>query len=123
MTAVNALLLVLALGFAWMMFRFNRSNRQYNIIDMLIGSDGRASTINHIQWLFALLSIWVVIDRELKGKDDVSTILLGVLGIFVAKQAATQITEVVNRPDAPSTTTSKIETTVEKTQTVKKGAR
>ncbi len=113
---VNALLLILILCFIWMMYRFNRNNREYNVVDMLMGSDGRASTTNHIYWAFALLSMWVVVDRELKSKDDISTILLGVLGIFVAKQAATQIAETMNKPDAPSTTTS--ERTVKTTETV-----
>lgn len=116
LSLVNALLLILILGFLWMMYRFNRaSGNTYNTIDILMGPGNRASLTNHILLMFGLLSVWVVIDRELDGKDDVSTILLGVLGVFVTKQTAQAITEALNKPTESSETT---ETTEKKTKVV-----
>ncbi len=113
LTLVNAALIVMILGFALLMYRFNRQNPRYNIVDMLIGGDGRASVSNHIQLALASLSVWVVVDRELDGKD-VETILLGVLGVFVVKQGAVQITDILNKPTAPGATVETVETKVEK---------
>ncbi len=129
LSLVNALLLILLLGFAWMMYRFNRNNKNYNVVDILTDPLGRASLTNHILAAFAALSIWVVVDREMDGKDDVSTILLGVLAVFVTKQAATQITDIINKPTEPISTTTttttehKEETTVPPTNPLKKGKR
>lgn len=121
LSPVNALLLLLLVGGVWMIYRYNKLNERYNVVDMLIGGDGRASVGNHIQLSFAALSMWVVVDRELAGKDDVSTILLGVLGVFVAKQAATQITEAMNKPTEPiSTTTTTTTEHKEETKTTAK---
>lgn len=110
MSPINGLLLILILCGAWMMYRYNKLNKEYNVVDLLIGGDGRASVGNHIQLGFAALSMWVVVDRELRGKDDVSTILLGVLGVFIAKQTATQITEIINKPTEPISTTTTTKT-------------
>jgi hypothetical protein len=102
-TVPNALLGLGMVVFFWMMYRFNRANgNSYNVVDLLMGPNGRASMTNHILLAMAVLSCWTVIDRELKGKDDVSTILLGVLGIFVAQKTATIVTDILNRPDQPS---------------------
>jgi hypothetical protein len=101
-TPVNALLVFMLVGVVVMMYRFNRYYKHYNIVDLLIGSDGRASITNHILLSMVALSVWVVVDRELALKDDVSTILLGVLAIFVTGKTATAITDTLNRPAPPS---------------------
>jgi hypothetical protein len=102
LTLMNGFLGILVLGFLWMMYRFNRANgNAYNIVDILMGPGNRASLTNHILLWFAGLSSWVVIDRELKGKDDVSTILLGVLGVFILQKTANIVTDIINRPDSP----------------------
>jgi len=103
---VNALWLIGALCFGWMMYRFNRDHRNhYNIVDILMGPNDRASLTNHILLAMAGMSIWVVIDRSNDGKD-VDTLLLGVLGIFVIGKTATTITDIINRPEGSSTTTT-----------------
>lgn len=105
LSLVNALLLIFALLFAWGMYRFNRdSGNEYNIVDILMGPNQRASLTNHILLAMALLSTWVVIDREMDGKDDVTTLLLGVLGIFVVGKTATAVTDIINRPEKPKET-------------------
>ncbi len=104
----------MVLGFIFLMYRFNRLNKNYNIVDLLLGGDGRASVSNHIQLAFAALSIWAVIDRELDGKD-IETLLLGVLGIFVVKQGAVQVADILNKPTTPGSTVETVQTTVEKT--------
>jgi heme O synthase-like polyprenyltransferase len=102
MSLVNAILLIFCLLFAWGMYRFNRArNNDYNVVDILMGPNKRASLTNHILLAMALLSTWVVVDREIDGKDDVTTLLLGVLGIFVVGKTATAVTDILNRPDLP----------------------
>ena len=101
MSLVNALLLIFGLLFAWGMYRFNRNQKNdYNIVDILMGPNKRASLTNHILLAMALMSIWVVVDRSNDGKD-VDTLLLGVLGIFVVGKTATAVTDILNRPDPP----------------------
>jgi hypothetical protein len=94
---VNGLWLVGALCFAWMMYRFNRSQRnRYNVVDILMGPNDRASLTNHILLAMAGMSIWVIVDRSNDGKD-VDTLLLGVLGIFVIGTTAATVTDIINR--------------------------
>jgi len=99
MSLVNAILLIFGLLFAWAMYRFNKArNNDYNIVDILMGPNKRASLTNHILLGMALLATWAVIDRELDGRDDVTTLLLGVLGIFVLQKTATAVTDIINKP-------------------------
>jgi hypothetical protein len=115
-TLMNGLLGILVLAFIWMMYRFNKSNKnKYNIVDILMGPGNRASLTNHILLWFAGLSSWVVIDRELKGKDDISTILLGVLGVFVLQKTANIVTDLMNKPEVGTATAT--ETSVVTTET------
>lgn len=117
LSAINGLLFIMLLCFVWMVVRFNNSDgNTYNIVDILMGANNRASMQNHVLVGMAMLSGWVIIDREMDGRDDVGTILLGVLGIFVAGKTATTITDIIKKPDAPSqvvteTTTKHVETT------------
>jgi len=96
-----------------MVYRFNRGKNKYNVVDMLMGPNDRASLANHILLGMALLSCWVVIDREMDGKDDVSTILLGVLGIFVTQKIASIVADATNKPTESSTVTTTQASTIE----------
>jgi hypothetical protein len=73
----------------WLMYEWNSGSSSYDIKDLLM-SDGKASLEKHIIAGFALLSIWVVIQQALSNKS-VETLLLGVLGIFVLKGAAENV--------------------------------
>ena len=98
LTFVNALWLIGALCFAWMMYRFNSDHKNhYNVVDILMGPNNRASLTNHILLAMAGMSIWVIVERASAGKD-VETLLLGVLGIFVIGKTATAITDAVYKP-------------------------
>ena len=96
---VNALWLIGALCFAWMMYRFQRDQKnKYSIVDILMGPNNRASLTNHILLAMAGMSISVIVDRSNDGKE-VDTLLLGVLAIFVVGKTTTAVTEIVNRAD------------------------
>jgi len=97
---VNALWLIGAICFAWMMYRFNATKNKYNVVDILMGPNSRASLTNHILLAMAGMSIWVIVDRSNDGKD-VDTLLLGVLAIFVVGKTATTVTDIINRPEPP----------------------
>ena len=97
---VNALWLIGALCFAWMMYRFNATKNKYNVVDILMGPNNRASLTNHILLAMAGMSIWVIVDRSNDGKD-VDTLLLGVLAIFVVGKTTTAVTEIINREEPP----------------------
>jgi len=98
---VNALWLIGALCFAWMMIRFNANQKnRYNVVDILMGPNNRASLTNHILLSMAGMSIWVIVDRSNDGKD-VDTLLLGVLAIFVVGKTTTAVTEIINREEPP----------------------
>jgi hypothetical protein len=82
-TAIGCLLILLA----WWHLR---KGNHYDVRDLLLDhASNRAALDKHILLMMALLASWVVIDRELDGKDT-ETILLGVLGIFVLQRSATQ---------------------------------
>jgi hypothetical protein len=90
MTWVNALWLLTALMFIWMLYRMDRKRgNTYSFIDTLLDKKtGKADLYSHILWIMALMAIWVCIDRSNDGKD-VDTLVLGVLGIFVTGRAVT----------------------------------
>lgn len=73
----------------WLMYEWNKGDSAYDIKDLLT-TDGKASLDKHTTAAFALLSMWVVVQQALAGKQ-VETLLLGVLGIFVVKQGAEKI--------------------------------
>ena len=95
---VNGLWLIGALCFAWMMYRFNTNQKnRYNVVDLLMGPNNRASLTNHILLAMAGMSVWVVVDRSNDGKD-VDNLLLGVVAIFVVGKTATAVTDIISRP-------------------------
>lgn len=73
----------------WVMYQWNAGDTAYDVKDLLM-TDGKANLEKHIIAGFALLSIWVVVQQALANKP-VETLLLGVLGIFVAKGAAENV--------------------------------
>jgi len=84
----------LVVGFAVLLFvlwRWNHDTRNpYSVRDLLIDpGTGKASLDKHIVLGFAMLSGWVVVSRQLAGKE-VETLLLGVLGIFILQRAASK---------------------------------
>jgi hypothetical protein len=87
-SAVNALWLLLALIFIWMLYRFQKNKaNSFELVDLFVDhGDNRASLTNVIIFMMALMSIWVCIDRSNDGKDT-DNLVLGVLGIFVLRQA------------------------------------
>jgi hypothetical protein len=116
MTIANGAVLILILLLVWAIYRLNRTDGNgYNVSDILMGPNNRASAQNHILVGFALLSGWAVVDMELKQKD-VTYLLLGVLGIFVTGKTVTVATDMMNRDTSggSSTSTSTTSTVVTK---------
>jgi uncharacterized membrane protein len=88
-TWTNIALLIGAAVAVAVLFRWHldRDNR-YDLRDLLLDTvTNRASLDKHILVGFAALSGWVVVVRQLAGKE-VETLLLGVLGVFVVQRAA-----------------------------------
>lgn len=102
---VGAVLVLLGL------WRAQKSSHVFNVFDMLINpSTGKASLNAVTLAVMALLAVWVTVDREQQGKDDVPSLLAMVLGIFVAGRVGAQaISAFKPGPD--------LNTTVERTQT------
>jgi hypothetical protein len=80
----------------------------YDLRDLLLDhATNRASVDKHVVLGFAALSGWVVVSRQLAGKE-VETLLLGILGIFILQRAASKAIDSfspksgpVDSPDAP----------------------
>lgn len=86
---VNALWLVLALMFGWMLYRFQLKNKHFDIADMFMTysvTPPRADLTSVIIFMMALMFIWVCVERVSRDKD-VDNLVLGGLGIFVLRQA------------------------------------
>jgi len=89
MSAANALWLVMALIFIWMLYRFQTKNKNFDVADMFMNHTFRppkADLTSVIIFMMALMGIWVCVDRSTANKD-VDNLVLGVLGIFVLRQA------------------------------------
>lgn len=67
----------------WLMNR--KDGNGYNVIDMLLGPDGKASLDKHILLGMALLAGWCVV-KQAVAKQPVETLLLGVLTVFVVQR-------------------------------------
>jgi hypothetical protein len=90
-----------------------RSNHPFDLRDTLMDqSTGKASLNACIILMAFLLSLWVVVDRENDGKDDVPNLLLGVLGIFVLGRLGAQGINAWKNPTEPGATVE--QTTVRK---------
>ena len=83
--------IALVLCGAWALVVLTRwhldTKNQFDLRDLLADhNSNRASLDKLILAAFAALSIWVVVSWTIDGKN-VETLLLGTLGIFVAKRA------------------------------------
>jgi hypothetical protein len=117
---INGMLIIMLLLFVWMIVKFNQGqDNVYNVVDLLMGPNNRANLTNHILLAMVGLAAWVVIDREMDGKDDVGSILVQVLAIFVLGKSAVAVTDIIKRPDAPSQVAT--ETTVKHVETTTAG--
>lgn len=99
MLIVGALILLALLWWAQ-----SAKDHPFDIRDVLMDqSTGKASLNALILLAMAALSSWVVVDRQNDGSDDVTTLLLGVLGIFVAGRVGAQVVATL-KPQEPATT-------------------
>lgn len=101
---VDALWVVLALVFIWMMYRFQRNNRHYNVADIFMNytvHPPRADLTSHIIFMMALMFVWACVERVNRDKD-VDNLILGGLAIFVLRQAVKIGADAyASRPSAP----------------------
>lgn len=95
-SAVAGVAFILAL-----IWRTDKRVAEFRIVDLVLeGEPPKASVSKLILLVFAGLSVWVVVLSVLDNKIDpaVSSLLLGVLGIFVLGRAAQQgINQLANR--------------------------
>jgi hypothetical protein len=101
MTWTNIVLVISALLVILLLARWHADKRNpYDVRDLLMDhTTGKAGIDKHILLWFAGLSGWVVVSRQLAGKD-VETLLLGVLGIFILQRAASKAMDTFGpRPD------------------------
>lgn len=85
----NVLWLLMALLFGFMLYRFQAKNPNFDIADMFMNQSLRppkADLTSIIIFMMALMAIWVCVQRSVKDKD-VDNLVLGVLTIFVIRQA------------------------------------
>lgn len=96
--------LTLAFVFAiYLLYRLNKQDARFDVADLLIDQQTQKASGSQIIVLsMAVLSGWVVVTLTQHDKP-VETILLGVLGIFVAGKALTSIWG-KTPPDTTSTT-------------------
>jgi hypothetical protein len=109
-TPVNALWLLLALCFVWMLYRFQKYNTHFDVADMFMTYSvrpPRADLTSVIIFMMALMFIWVCVERVARDKD-VDNLVLGGLTIFVIRQAfkigadAYSAKPAAPEPDSPS---------------------
>lgn len=85
----NALWLIMALLFIGMIYRFQSKNPDFDISDVFMNHNvkpPRADLTSIIIFMMALMAIWVCVQRSVNDKD-VDSLVLGVLTIFVIRQA------------------------------------
>lgn len=99
---INWKLVTLMAGLAYFLFviirwHLSKAYRNFSLIDAVVDhSTNKVSLDGLVVACFALVSIWVVVVYVLNEKE-VSELLLGILGIFIAGNAAKKITEAVRR--------------------------
>ncbi len=104
----NIFLTVAFIFAIYLLYRLNRTDARFDITDLFIDqSTGKASGSQLIVLAMAVLSGWVVVTLTSRDKP-VETILLGVLGIFVAGKA---LTSIWGKPPPDTTTTTLQQTT------------
>lgn len=86
---VSALWLLLALVFSWMVYRFQKYNKYFDIADLFMNytvRPPRADLTSVIIFMMALMAIYVCVVRASRNEDP-TNLVVGVLGIFVLRQA------------------------------------
>lgn len=101
----NALWLVLALIFVWMLYRFQMKTKHYNLADIFMNhttNPPKADLTSHIIFILMLMFVWACVERVNRDKD-VDNLILGGLGIFVLRQiAAVGANAYVQKPAPPA---------------------
>jgi hypothetical protein len=104
MLHLNWAVITLTIGLVFcvlLLWALNRGDSPYFFRDLLLDTaTGRASLDKHILLFFAALSCWYVVTRTLND-NEVDTVLLGVLGIFVVQRGATQAINAFKKPEDP----------------------
>jgi hypothetical protein len=75
------------------MWRINRSENRFQIVDLLLEGNPPKASVNKLTLLvFAALAVWLTVLAVLENRIDpnVVNLILGVLGIFVVGRAANQ---------------------------------
>lgn len=100
----NALWLLLALMFIWMMYRFQRTNKFYNVADIFMNYTTyppRADLTSHVIFILMLMFVWACVKRVSENKD-VDNLILGGLTIFVLRQGVKIAADAyASKPSAP----------------------
>lgn len=106
MTLMVGLLLIGVLLLAWAIVAAQRSKHLFDVRDALMDPATNKASLNALIIVaLVALSCWVVIDREIDGKDDVGAILGTALGIFVAGRVGAQVISTLNKPPEPGIST------------------
>lgn len=87
----DGILIAVGLVLLLVMIRWHADKKNpYDLRDLLVDhATGKAGIDKHVTLWFSGLSSWVVVSRQLAGKE-VETLLLGVLGIFILQRAASK---------------------------------
>lgn len=86
---VNALWMLLALMFILMLYRFQTKNEHFDLADLFMTYSvrpPRADLTSVIIFMMAIMAIWVCVVRANRDEDP-TNLVIGVLGIFVLRQA------------------------------------
>lgn len=76
----------------WIVYAADRSTENnFHAVDLIL-CDGRACLDKVILALFSVVSAWVIVHVTITGAKVDSTLLLGVLTIFVLKRTADKVT-------------------------------
>ncbi len=99
---LNLLLAAISLVFFGAMLVMHRNSKNpFDAVDLLIDhTTGRASLDKAVVLWGAVLSNWVVVDQVNRDKDP-TTLLLGILGIFILKRGADKAIDVLALRSVP----------------------
>lgn len=77
-----------------------RQDNDYDVLEMLM-KDGKADLYAHITVASFALAVWLVVQQAL-AKQQITELMLGVLGIFVAGKAAGGFSDALQKRPAPT---------------------
>jgi uncharacterized membrane-anchored protein len=90
-------LIAAAVFFGFMIYQLNSGKNTYDAVDLVTDPlTGKADLWKHMVIVFAALAVWTIVQQAL-AKVDVTNMLLGVLGIFVGKEAFRGFSDAINR--------------------------